>query len=541
VNGSTRVYDAPVSRLGKLEFHRTDDGWMLVDAGVADGLFLNSCRVHQLPLFEGRPVEVAVGSPDRLLTLEVLPVPLVKPPPKPRPAADVVVRKLGVTTPEGRVLLDQVSFGLAPSSLTAVIGPSGAGKSTLLNTLSGQTRPTVGSVGWQGRDVHADHDELRFRIGFVPQEEILHQQLTVRQGLSYAAQLRLPPSTTAAEREAVVDGVIVKMGLERQADQRIGSQLSGGQRKRVSIATELLTAPPLLFLDEPTSGLDPGLDRSVMQQLRALADEGRVVVVATHSVLGLDVCDTIVVLARGGRVAFAGPPDEVLGHFGCDDYPQLFDLLQTGDVPRHLAEAPKASRPRSPWLNGVPAQSAGGQLMTLVRRNLAVLFADRLHLAMLLLMPLGLAALSHVVQGDSGLSLRLTRTPAGLFAGGEAGQRLTILIIAAALMGAAMTIREHVSERAIFRREYAVGLSPGLYFLSKVIVLGSACLLQGLVVTRLGLLGLPVRTVPAYTAGGGGRSGFPLPCWLSRWRWSDSGSLPSYEPSTRRCPHWWPS
>jgi ABC-type multidrug transport system ATPase subunit len=401
----------------------------------------------------------------------------------------LTARRLSVQAQSGRVLISNIDVALRPKSLTAVIGPSGAGKSTLLHSLAGQISPSDGGVWWQGHPLHDEYLDLRTQIGFVPQEEIQHPQLGVRQSLTFSARLRLPDSTTAEALKARVDDVISQVGLQAEQRQRIGSQLSGGQKKRVSIATELLTAPPLLFLDEPTSGLDPGRDRTIMHQLRDLADDGRVVVVATHSVLGLDLCDTIIVMARGGQLAYAGPPEELLGHFGCADYPEMFDLLETpAQLPRTPASAPAPPSARGGSIAS-STRSASRQFLTLVRRNLALLFADRMHLTMLLVMPLVLAGLSRIVQGDHGLGL--WRDSRGIFHAMEANQRLTILIIAAALMGSAMSIRELVQERAIFRREYAVGLSPGAYFASKALVFGIVCFLQGVLVARLATWGLP--------------------------------------------------
>jgi len=404
----------------------------------------------------------------------------------------------------GKILLDNVSFQLEPSSLTAVIGPSGAGKSTLLGALTGLRAATHGRVIWQGHDLYAHYDQLRFQIGLVPQQDIQHPQLKVRQALGYAAELRLPPDTTAQERVGRVHTVAQQLQLEQRLDNRIGTQLSGGQRKRVSIATELLTAPPLLFLDEPTSGLDPGLDLEVMRQLRSLADDGRVVMVVTHSVLALDVCDNVMVMAPGGRIAYFGPPAGVLGHFGCRNYPEVFDMLDEPDL-WHRIPVPARSVDTSQLAAlaaGVPApprQSFARQLTTLVRRNTSVVIADRLLLAMLVLLPLILGGLSRLVPGENGLSLdeasRRVRLPDGgfttAFDSEEARQRLIVLIVAACLMGTALAIRELVGERPIFRREYAVGLSPNIYFLSKMLVLGTAAFLQGILVTFIATVGLP--------------------------------------------------
>lgn len=409
------------------------------------------------------------------------------PTPAERPV--LIARRLAVRAQSGRILISDIDVALGPKSLTAVIGPSGAGKSTLLHSLAGQMSPADGGVWWQGHHLHNDYLDLRTQIGFVPQEEIQHPQLGVRQSLAFSARLRLPDSTSAGALKSRVDEVIAQVGLQAEQRQRIGSQLSGGQKKRVSIATELLTAPPLLFLDEPTSGLDPGRDRTIMHQLRTLADDGRVVVVATHSVLGLDLCDTIIVMARGGHLAYAGPPDELLEHFGCADYPEMFDLLETpSELPHATTSAPAPPSARRDTIAST-TRSASRQFLTLVRRNLALLFADRMHLTMLLVMPLVLAGLSRIVQGDYGLGL--WKDNRGVFHAMEANQRLTILIIAAALMGAAMSIRELVQERAIFRREYAVGLSPGAYFASKALVFGVVCFLQGVLVVRLATWGLP--------------------------------------------------
>jgi len=430
----------------------------------------------------------------------------------------------GLTTvlPDRRVLLENVSFQLKPSSLTAVIGPSGAGKSTLLGALTGLRPATHGRVIWQGHDLYTNYDQLRFQIGLVPQQDIQHPQLKVGQALRYAAQLRLPPDTTRQEQDARVHQVAEQLQLTSRLNNRIGTQLSGGQKKRVSIATELLTAPPLLFLDEPTSGLDPGLDLEVMKQLRALADGGRVVMVVTHSVLALDVCDNVMVLAPGGKVAYFGPPAGVLAHFGRGSYPEVFDLLDSPTLWQHIPAQPRLADTTgavAAATAGVPApprQSPGRQLSTLVRRNAAVVVSDRLLLGMLLLLPLILGGLSRLVPGKFGFSLDESLTcpgkterigrgrcqamndgiPVGdvvkmVFDPGEAAQRIIVLLVAACLMGTAIAIRELVGERPIFRREYAVGLSPGIYFLSKVLVLGSAAFLQGLLVTFIATVGLP--------------------------------------------------
>ncbi|GAB3198732.1 hypothetical protein GCM10027062_13720 [Nocardioides hungaricus] len=413
----------------------------------------------------------------------------------------LVAEGLSVTVRNGRRLIDGIGFSVDAGTLTAVIGPSGAGKSTLLGALTGLRPATSGRVRWRGQDLYAGYEQLRFQVGLVPQQDIQHGQLRVRDALMFAAELRLPPDTARAEREERVQQVAAQLQLSERMDNRIGSQLSGGQRKRVSIATELLTAPPLLFLDEPTSGLDPGLDVEIMRQLRRLADGGRTVLVVTHSVLALDVCDRVLILAPGGRIAYFGPPAGVLAHFGCASYPEVFDLLDSPETLSRLAAERAAPVPTSPPPAGetrppprprTPRRVVRSQLSALTRRNLAVIAGDRLLLTMLVALPLVLGVLSRVVPGNAGMSLlQAPPGPGGYLNAEEATKRITLLIIAAALVGTAMTVRELVGERPILRREYAVGLVPDVYLASKIGVLGVASFAQGVVVTGLATVGLP--------------------------------------------------
>ncbi|MDD9376155.1 FHA domain-containing protein [Streptomyces sp. ZAF1911] len=407
------------------------------------------------------------------------------------------VQDLRVAVDNGRkTLLDGVSFPVGATTLLAVVGPSGAGKSTLLGALTGLRPADHGTVLYDGRDLYRDYAELRSRIGLVPQDDILHAQLTVRRALAYAAELRFPQDTAKAEREARVDEVIGELGLQQRADQPIHS-LSGGQRKRVSVALELLTKPSLLFLDEPTSGLDPGMDRSVMNMLRGLADDGRTVIVVTHSVLNLSVCDRLLVLAPGGRIAYYGPPDEALGFFGFEQWPEAFEAFENererdwagehrasplhrryvdvagrvplaGDGDRAAGVAPKPP-PK--------AQSWGSQLSTLIRRYAAVLSADRTFLIIMVALPFVMGAMARALAGSE-----LTAE--------TALNALFILCVGGVLTGAANAVRELVKERVIYQRERAVGLSRSAYLMSKVVVLGAITIAQAVVLTLVGLAGV---------------------------------------------------
>jgi len=228
------------------------------------------------------------------------------------------VKNVGVSL-GGTRILSMVELTLHPGEMCALIGPSGAGKSTLIRALMGLRDPEEGSVTIGSLPV-ADVGP----IGYVPQDDALHRGLTVHRELSYSAELRMP-GTTEADRQSRIEKVLDQVGLADRSGLRI-RKLSGGQRKRVSLALELLTGPPLLILDEPTSGLDPGLEAKTMTILSEVAGTGRIVLVATHAMESIETADALCVLV-GGHVAFFGPPREALSYFRVDRYARLFGQL----------------------------------------------------------------------------------------------------------------------------------------------------------------------------------------------------------------------
>jgi ABC-type multidrug transport system ATPase subunit len=466
----------------------TPAGLRLVDLGTRNGTFVNGQRIPEAGLRSGdllsfgRHQLVVDGTQLR----EYVDTGRVS----------LHVDGLGVTVAGGKRLLDKVSFALGECSLLAVVGPSGAGKSTLLGALTGYRPANEGAVVYQGRDLYAEYDDLRQRIGLVPQDDILHSALTVRRALRYAAALRFGSDVTTPEREQRIDEVIGQLGLASQADQRIDT-LSGGQRKRTSVALELLTEPSLLFLDEPTSGLDPALDRDVMVSLRDLADRGRTVVVVTHSPLHLNVCDRVLVLGRGGKIAYFGPPGDLLRFFGANEYADVFKQVYDdpdGWAARYAATVtprPASSERATPSTQPTQApparQSWRRQLAILTRRMTAVTLADRMYVALLLGLPLGLAALLHVIPGDDGFA----KPDNALGRSAEASQLLVVLIIGAVFFGLAGGVRELVRERPIYRRERAVGLAPGAYLGSKLLVFAVVNGVQAVLFVVVGLAGRP--------------------------------------------------
>ena len=493
--------EVTVSDLGVSRYHAElrqagPGGYEIVDLNSHNGTFVNGQRVTSAALTEADIV--AVGPATFRLAGQEL-----------REFVDtgdisLNVQGLGVRLSGGKRLLDRVSFPLSERCLLGVIGPSGAGKSTLLGALTGMQPAGQGSVLYDGRDLYQNYAELRYRIGLVPQQDIMHTQLSARRALRYAAELRFPRDTDTRERSQRVDEVIGELGLAKHAQTRAES-LSGGQRKRVSVALELLTKPSLLFLDEPTSGLDPGLDKSVMELLARLAHDGRTVIVVTHSVANLDLCDRLLVLVPGGKVAFFGPPGEGLRYFCQPGWAEVFQAFeaepdrdwagQFRQSPLHAQYVSPAAQPAAPQRQTqlAPAPRRQGrldQLSTLIRRYLAVIASDRGYLGFLAGAPIILAAIIRAFPAAHGLAGAPGSNP-------SAEGLLLILAVGACFAGALNAIREIVKEQPIYVRERAAGLSPGAYIWSKLIVLGAISALQVVVMVLIGLAGRPM---PAHGA-----------------------------------------
>ncbi|TDC97278.1 FHA domain-containing protein [Actinomadura sp. 7K507] len=472
----------------------------IVDLGSHNGTYVNGARVDSAEITENDLI--GIGHATFRLAGDEL-----------REFVDtgdvsVSVEDLTVRTPEGKVILDGVGFPIPERSLVGVIGPSGAGKSTLLGAVTGMSPATEGTVRYDGRDLYTGYDELRHRIGLVPQEDILHTQLGTRQALLFAAELRFPGDTRKGEREERVDEVLDELGLTPHAGTRI-DRLSGGQRKRVSVALELLTKPSLLFLDEPTSGLDPGLDKTVMEMLGELAHDGRTVIVVTHSVANLDTCDRLLVLVPGGRLAYYGPPGEGLDHFGKRTWAEVFQAFEREpdrdwaaefrDSPRHARYVAGAANGEGRPVGAAapeppPArQSRFAQLSTLCRRYLAVIASDRSYLVLLGVMPLILGGLIAAIPAPKGLAGAPGSNP-------DAASKLMVMAFAACFAGTGNAVRELVKERTIYRRERAAGLSAGVYLMSKLLVLGVITALQAVVLVLIGTIGVKLPASGTFTA-----------------------------------------
>ncbi|WP_315503928.1 ATP-binding cassette domain-containing protein [Actinomyces radicidentis] len=529
----------------------TAQGIRVTDLRSTNGMYVAGRKVQDVLVTE--PTVIGMGStfvsirPDGLCEVQVADA-----------GGELVGRDLTFSVNNGRLrLLDGISFSLPGHELLAVVGPSGAGKSTLLKALTGEQKAQEGQVLFNGLDVYENYPVMRNKIGVVPQNDVVHSALTVRQTLEYAAELRFAKDVTAAERRERINQVLEDLDLADHVDKRV-KKLSGGQRKRVSTAIELLTSPSLLFLDEPTSGLDPQLDRDVMDLLATLAhgtrpgDTGRTVMVVTHNENHIDRADKVLILAAGGKPVYYGAPSQVLPSFkerlselaaagrvkhvaerggfadppAIEGFADVYALIRnhTEELRAHLeATVPSTRRgngqkvrtSRPVTERQEPKQSALRQVSTLVRRHLRIAAADPSYLAFMLVLPLIMGVLTKAIEGPDGFSA----PPVQVIQPGEvprlpsmqALELLVILITGAAFSGMAATIRELVGERDVFLREKAVGLRDGAYLVAKTVVLALIVTVQTALMVGVALL-LNPGPDDALWAGSGGLE-LALCCW----------------------------
>ncbi|MFD7490728.1 ATP-binding cassette domain-containing protein [Streptomyces mirabilis] len=356
----------------------------------------------------------------------------------------------------GNVLHD-VSLDVAPGRLTVIAGSSGAGKTILLQTLAGLRVPTEGTVLHDGTRPGRTGPEF----GFVPQEDIIHRELPLRRTLVYAAGLRMPPGTTPESVAAGVDRVLEALGLSSRAATPVRA-LSGGERKRASIAAELLTRPRVLFLDEPTSGLDPVTGAALLRTLRALAEDGTTVVLTTHTLADLLRGDQVVFLSPDGEVAYAGEPGPLCGAFGVGTVEEVYEAVAQG-VRVERAAPPDAAHNAATPSPPVPVRRVGAlrQWALLTRRGTALLLHNRLSVAVLAGSPVMIVAMFAVLF-RAGAFDRAAPDP------GSTAMIMFWIAFGAFFFGLTYGLLQICTELPVLRREWLAGLRIGPYVASKL-------------------------------------------------------------------------
>jgi ABC-type multidrug transport system ATPase subunit/predicted component of type VI protein secretion system len=400
-------------------------------------------------------------------------------------------------------LLDDVDLTVLPNEFVGLLGPSGAGKSTLMDSLNGMRPATNGQVLINSLDLYRHLNSLKQSIGYVPQEDIIHRELTVYRTLYYVARLRLSSDVSTSEIDQIVNEVMDVTGLAERRDVPV-AQLSGGQRKRVSIAVELITKPSVIFLDEPTSGLDPATEEKIMKLFRQIAESGRTVILTTHAMENVKLFDKIVVMMRG-KLVFYGQPQEALAHVGAESFKDLYDRLeapigeriaQLAPLPPNATKEQKGAfklrreqiaeevaeewrqrfqrtaiyqqnvvQPASGIRPDIPAVSPAKQRRTvtdsvrqwgtLSRRYAEVLLRDKLNLVILLGQAPIIAFLTYLVVGE--------KSPRDF--------AYFVLALVAVWFGTSLAAREIIRERAVYNRERMVNLGLLPYVGSKLFVL----------------------------------------------------------------------
>lgn len=397
-------------------------------------------------------------------------------------------------------ILQNISLVFQPREFIVVVGQSGGGKSTLVDAIAGYRPATHGRVLVNDIDTYKNFDAIRHNIGFVPQRDIIHMELTVYQALDYAARLRMPPDTTGEERHKRIMEVLDDLDLTHRKDVQI-SGLSGGQQKRVSIGVELLTSPGLFFLDEPTSGLDPGTETALMHLMRRLADQGRTIVLITHATKNVMLADKVLFLARGGYVAWFGTPDDALRYFdqfrserdrrardmefdeiyailddpsrgSPEDWAQRYmqteayqhSIVGPLEERQHAMATPSRQVTAAPRQNQRRQVGSLRQFLILSGRNLKILTRDRFSLILML------AAGPLVALLDVVLAFALGRQPFDHVVGNPRAVMITLFLLPVygVMVGALATMREIVKEQDIYKRERLINLKILPYVLSKV-------------------------------------------------------------------------
>ncbi len=493
------VLDSPLVSRYHAELEVNAEGAWLRDLESANGTFVGGRRITQAPLRSGQGLYLAnvhlVFDGQRLSEDGT------------HSAVGIEVEDVCFRPPTAnRMLLDHITFSVRPGQFVALVGTSGAGKSTLMSLLLGQQPPTQGGVLINGQSAYAHQEQFRHLIGFVPQDDIVHRVLPVEAALDYAARLRLPADTSLEERQRRVEIAMTTMELGHRRDVAI-SRLSGGERKRVSMAAELLTEPSLLFLDEPTSGLDPGMEKKTMQLLSRLCRQGRTVVLITHATQNIVLCDQVALLAPGGRLVYYGPPRDALEFFEVPDFAEIY--LEIGSAESGLVWQKRFNKVRpepevQPGGGEASKNSSAGRLpwgtswrqwWVLCQRYSHQIWADRSNLLIMALQAPLIGLVLSLLFDPHLYDLRQTSNETG-YPIKEGPTLLFLLVVSCLFFGSINSCREIVKELPILRRERLVNLRLLPYFLSKVAVLSVIGALQASLLLAIVQMRVPLGLAP---------------------------------------------
>ncbi|MDO4337671.1 MAG: ATP-binding cassette domain-containing protein [Eubacteriales bacterium] len=378
-----------------------------------------------------------------------------------------------------KVILNNVNCRIDSNEFVAIIGGSGAGKTTLMNAMGGFDRDIQGTVLCNGMDLRKQFQHLKSIIGYVPQQDIIYENLTLRKMLYYTAKLKMPKDTSMQEIDQKINEVLEMVELTEHQNTYI-RKLSGGQKKRASIAVELLADPKLFFLDEPTSGLDPGTEKNLMAILSKLSKtKDKTIIMVTHTTQSLDMCDRILFMGEGGRLCFAGTPEQALMFFDTDSLVDIYNMVAENPALweeqfAHCMEQTAAKEPENSGREELKKRKTSlfYQLFYLSLRYAELIKNDLLRLALIVLQPLIIGILLYIVSDEDIFDI-YESTKSMMFA----------LSCSGIWMGLFNSIQEICKERVIIKREYMANLKLPAYILSKIIVQSAIGFLQALILT----------------------------------------------------------
>ncbi len=455
--------------------YRRENHYMLVDYNSMNGVYVNGVRIRgQQEIHEKDMIQIA-GSLFLLNNGKLMYQTTIS-------GVSLTLENICKTVGHGssrKRILNNVSCEIGSNEFVAIIGGSGAGKTTVMNAMSGFDSDISGRVYCNGIDLRRNFNTLKNMIGFVPQQDIIYENLTLQRMLYYTAKMKMPSDTSKAEIRARIHKVLEMVDLVQHAKTYI-RKLSGGQKKRASIAVEMLADPGLFFLDEPTSGLDPDTEQSLMHTLAKLSkSEGKTIIMVTHTIQSIDLCDKVIFMGPGGKICYCGPPSEITNYFGKKSLVEVYNEL-AGNVDNwngYFLQNYYMEKQNNP-LSQAPHPNAGlekkgkqvssfKQCLVLIARYFELIWNDKQRLLLLFIQPIAIAFLLAVVAVDDTF-ITYEDTRSIMFA----------LSCSGIWIGLFNTIQEVCKERPILKREYMGNLRLWGYIVSKYVVQGVICFLQ---------------------------------------------------------------
>lgn len=382
------------------------------------------------------------------------------------------IRKLVKDKRNKKVLLDDVSFDIKAGEFVAIVGVSGAGKTTLLNVLSGYNKVSSGHIYVNDEDITFNRDSFQDRISYVPQKEVLHNHLTLKKSLYYSASLRMPGVSKKA-RLKKVEQVIKELELTGKENTFI-KNLSGGERKRASIATELLTRPDILLLDEPTSGLDSNIEKKLMKTLKSLRDAGTTIVITAHTVSNLYMCDKIIFMSEGGKICYIGDFKNSLKYFEVEEFVDIYEKLKDNNEAKKYQEKYRSSsleeiKSKKSKLKKKKKIGFLKEVGYLSKRYIETIFNNKFFCFLLFFQAIIMGIAIDIVAESNWLQVYDT-----------AKILLFAFSCAAMWLGLFNSVQEIVKERDIIKLEYCNNMRLSSYIISKLVVFAGISFIQAI-------------------------------------------------------------